>query len=199
MKNFLLVIPALFWLSQVFGQQPPALKSFEAETQYNSKVLVTWTISAGYTCQDISLQYAPDSINFYTVYQSPGLNGSTGSDVNGQFLDASASTSGQNYYRLDMGNCGVSRVITPSDRTYGTTGYYFEQMPVNQPTLLHFKNSGGYEFEFTLYDMKGRLRQVFLNSTNLIRFEPGGLEEGIYYFNLISVNDFYRGKIVIVK
>src|ERR1051325_5728995 len=104
MKNFLLVISAFFRLNQGFGQQPAALKSFDAERQYDGKILVTWTIRAGFTCQDISLQYAPDSINFYTVYQSPGLNGSASSDVNGQFLDASASTSGQNYYRLDMGN-----------------------------------------------------------------------------------------------
>ena len=199
MKNLPLIM-LMFWVPLTSSaQQPAALKLFNAERQYDGKVLVTWTLSAGYTCQDISLQYAPDSINFYTIYQSPGLNGSTGSDKSYPFLDASASSAGPNYYRLDLGNCGMSKVITPSNVPYGTTGYYFEHMPIKTETLLHFRNSGGFQFEFSVFDLKGTLKRVLLTSSNLIFFEPDGLEQGIYFFTLISVNDFYRGKIVVVK
>jgi hypothetical protein len=178
-----------------FGQSNSPLVSFTVQF-YETSVFVKWTIKAGFSCTDVSVEHSADSINFNSVYTYPGICGASQTDKSYLFTHENAFIDKANYYRLNLGNYGFSEVLKIENTDY-VEGVVIAPNPITTSGKIKFSNPDKELFRLRVFDMRGIL--VYSSQTESNEFEilRTNFSGGVYLYSLSGRTKNYKGKFVI--
>lgn len=167
-------------------------------SEEQGNILVSWTTSSGFTCADITVEHSTDSIHFKPVYIYPGICGSENTEENYTFLFREVVYNKVNYFRIDLGQYGVSRIkgLRIIKLTAGQPKVY--PNPANLSSRIVFNNPNRDVAKVTLYNQNGSrfgdVVETRLNQLEMRRFQ--GIQPGTYYFT-IEINGIRtRGRFI---
>jgi hypothetical protein len=158
MMRSILVLLFLNYCLVVNGQNTggnPTLVNFTAQRAGNN-VRVDWTIRLGFSCTSVYVMYSTDSINYVPIFQYPGICGATTQDESYTFTHTTPS-SGNNYYKMNLGNFGVSGIIPVFMVMYGNDGLSITTSAENKHEV-YFNNPANTSFTVELFSLDGKLK-----------------------------------------
>ena len=110
MKYFFFFV--LFIFSAPLSAQNEDVIEYLNASEFNGKVLLSWSIMQGNTCNGIQILHSTDSINFSQISSIEGICGSTQQSISYSFTDLSPEKNANNYYRLQLGGLGFSWIVS---------------------------------------------------------------------------------------
>lgn len=197
--NIVLVI-ALFFAHFSASAQESILAVFSAE-HVSGKVLLSWTVKGGSTCNGIGIFRSTDSLNYYEIGDIQGVCGNLGYSVNYTFTDDSPVANKINYYRLELGSTETTYPIAVEVIDVGLANYYLKQNPILSEGLIYFRNSNNSVSDMLIYDNSGILIKKLTTVEDFFRIDAAEFQSGMYYFtisNTISV-ELIPGRFIIQK
>lgn len=199
--RILLLTYLLIGTVSVLAQNDTILSKFNANV-VGDKVLLTWRIKAGNTCNGIDVYRSTDSLNYTLIGSVEGICGNVSFPTDYEYFDVSPVENSKNYYRLGLGGNGFSEVIPIWYFDFSESDHFLSPNPVMENATLRFKNDSGLEVELIIYDMKGQ--EYFREKTNTDNFvlESSKFEAGEYLIRLQSEvlnSEPISGKVVFVR
>lgn len=172
----------LFSLSS-FAQNEDVIEGFTA-TEFNGKVLLTWSVKQGFTCNGVEILHSLDSVNFTQIGSIEGICGSTAESIAYDFTHLDPDKNVTNYYRLHLGGVGFSKIISTEVLDLAGTNYLLRPNPIVSHSELFFDNETAASYEFTVYTSQGV--RVFTDQTNgeLFLINRSDFNEGMYFFTI---------------
>jgi hypothetical protein len=182
------------------AQESAILSTFNG-VESNGKVLLSWQIIAGSTCDGIRIFHSTDSINYTQVGEIIGVCGSFTEPVNYSFTHDMPHQNGRNYYRLQLGTLGKSPTVVVSLVDTKSAGYQIRPHPVNGAAMLYFENPNQQPHTLTVYNISGRQVEKYYTSTNAFYIQPEGAANGLYLFTIADnkENIKLKGKLLILQ
>lgn len=177
----------LVTLSVSFGSfaQESILSHFGLDVS-NGKVLLSWTIKSGSTCNGIDILRSTDSINFTEIGDIPGVCGDITSPTSYTYTDQNPVGNAINYYKIDLGGQEKSQVLGIEVIAVAENDYLLRPNPVSDYAELRFANSNQQSVVFTLYDLNGAVIHQEESISELIQIDATAIRNGIYHFTLVN-------------
>jgi hypothetical protein len=147
----------------VTAQNEDVILNFDA-TEFNGKVLLTWEIEQGYTCNGVQILRSIDSVNFTQIGSIEGICGSTLASIKYNFTDLFPEKNEVNYYRLSLGGIGFSWIISAEVIDVGANNYVIRPNPIVSNAELLYNNDSGKLYKLTVYNNYGE--EVYIDYTN---------------------------------
>jgi len=166
-----------------FGQNEDVIGDFSAE-EVNGKVFLTWYIKQGETCNGIQVLHSLDSVNFQQIGSIEGTCGSIEQAVPYDFTDLFPEKNAINYYRLNLGGVGFSKIVQAEIIDIASNNYLLRPNPVTSKSELHFKNDGSHLIELMIYTNEGKFVHRIETTNELIILKKDNYYRGVYLFTL---------------
>lgn len=166
-----------------FGQGENFLDKFQA-TIVQDKVLLSWTVKTGNSCNGIRILHTLDSASFNEIGTIEGICGSTSAPTNYSFTHVYPIANAKNYYKLDFGGEGFSQTITVQYFDYSENGYVLLPNPIQSDSKLYFNNENNANTALTIYAMDGSIVHAEKSTLNYFNISKSYLEIGSYLFTL---------------
>lgn len=184
MRAFLITC-FLFLAAQMNAQSDTILSKFNANV-IGEKVLLSWRIKAGNTCNGIEVYRSTDSVNYTWIGNVEGICGNLSFPVDYEFFDESPVPNAINYYKLNLGNNGFSRVASTWYFDLSERDHLLSPNPVMEFATLRFKNDSGLKVDLKVFDLSGKL--IFIETTNSDNFilQTSEFDPGEYLFQIWS-------------
>lgn len=197
--NFVLAV-ALFFGHVAACAQESILSVFSAE-HVSGKVLLSWTVKGGSTCNGIAIFRSTDSLNFYEIGDIQGVCGNLGYPVNYTFTDDAPVANKVNYYRLELGSSETTYPIGVEVIDVGLANYYLKQNPIITEALIYFRNSNNSFTDMLIYDNSGILIKKLSTIDDFFRIDAAEFQSGMYYFTISnsSSEQLIPGRFIIQK
>ncbi len=197
MKTALLFIVLCFSLPS-FGQNESIIHGFTA-TEFNGKVLLTWAIVQGETCNGVEILHSVDSVNFTPIGSIEGICGSTAASISYDFTDVDPIENEVNYYRLHLGGAGFSKIVSTEVLDLSGANFLLRPNPVVDFSELIFSNNTAATFELNVLSAQGKM--VYEDQTNgeLFVIDALDFDQGVYYFSIRKEGEApkIKGKFII--
>lgn len=145
----------------VLSQTP--VKVFEAISR-TDHVMLRWVLQAGFTCQGIRIQHSSDGQFFQIIGEIPGICGSPDTDQIFFYHDSLALPFQTNYYRLELGSSGYSKVISVNFVPVEKEGYRVVFDASHSRVSIHLDNSQSHQIFYDVFSSAGKL--LFSGSTD---------------------------------
>jgi hypothetical protein len=190
----LLFIVSIFIHSIAYSQQ---LVNVNATLTQQETMLISWTMKAGSTCADLTLEHANESLSFSEIYYYPGVCGNADYDETYTF-EQKERLYATNYYRIKLGVDLYSDTIKVEAPLLGSSGLKVGPQPANETINLFFSNPLSDSFSLIIRDMRG-FELFFLNEIkeNSIQIPVHSLPAGIYYLTLTSPYKHFQQRLLI--
>lgn len=183
-KRFLiLVISSSF--GAVYAQNEDVVLNLSA-TEFNGKVLLTWAVTQGNTCNGISVLHGTDTSNYDQIGSIEGICGSTAETIDYQFTDANPDANVANLYRLSLGGIGFSYPVSVEVIDAGNQEYIIAPNPISTESQLIFSNDNQEEVTITFFNESGNLIHEATTSEQSISINREKFKQGVYFFVLKS-------------
>ena len=197
-KRIFIFIFLLNW-ALIKAQNPPMLVSFEVNRHQN-EILVTWEIESGNLCSGLKVEHATDTANFISVYEYPGICGSSTANHRYSFSHMDPAPNKVNYYRINLNVNGNSEILSVFYIKFEENGYSLFSMPIESASKIYFSNDNNEPVNFLVSNSSGSevLNQKGLK-TNEISLGKLVLPIGIYHFNILIGKQKIEGKFVVGK
>ncbi|MBK7030588.1 MAG: T9SS type A sorting domain-containing protein [Bacteroidales bacterium] len=150
----------------------------------DEKVLLQWTISSGQTCNGTFIQRSEDTIHFETIGEISGICGSSESPVPYSFSDEDPIKNKVNFYRLELGGQGYSRIIAIPYFEYGNMGSIVIPNPVTSQTRIYFENKTEKPYLFSLFNYSGNLIRQSKGNDSFVFLDASNLSAGAYLYSI---------------
>ncbi len=159
----------------------------------DQKVYLEWTIRAGNTCDGVRVYRSSDAELFQEIGRIEGVCGSPFSNITYEFYDEEPLENQQSFYRIELGNLGISQVLAVFFVDFSQQQTYLKSNPVREISTIHFKNPLQMEHQMSVFDLDGKL--VFQESTreSAFKIHASDLQTGTY---LLRVSDVSKGRII---
>lgn len=180
---FILVI--LSSMSTVLAQNENVVLNLSA-TEFNGKVLLTWSVTQGNTCNGILVQHGTDSTNYNQIGAIEGICGSTAETIKYQFTDPNPIINVTNYYRLSLGGIGFSYPVFVDVIDAGNQSYIVAPNPVSNESQLIFDNENQEEVTISFFNERGELMHETRTTEQSISINRTLFKQGVYFFVLKS-------------
>ena len=199
MKKYALIVILFLLVFVVKAQNPSMLLSFEVN-RFQNEVVVTWEIESGNLCSGVQVEHSSDSINFTSMYDYPGVCGSSTANERYTFSHTNPISNAKNYYRINLGTNGISEVLSITFIKVEEDGYTLFPMPLESNSKLYFSNDNSESLDFFVFNSAGAevIKQEGLK-TNEISLGKLALPIGIYHFNILIGKRKIEGKFVVGK
>lgn len=196
--KILLGFVSLFFTLSSLAQNENVVSGLTA-SEFNGKVLLTWAIKQGYTCNGIQLLRSVDSVNFSPIGSINGVCGSTLEEVPFEFTDLSPEKKKVNYYRLNMGGIGFSVIVGVEVIDITVNNYLLRPNPINHSTELHIQNDAHQLITINVYAENGELHQSLETTEEVLFLSNQDFTSGIYFFEIRNSVDgtSLNGKLVV--
>ncbi len=178
---FVLLILSLPIVS--FGQNEDVIDGLTA-TEFNGKVLVTWSVTQGNTCLGIKILHSLDSTNFTQVGSIEGICGSTAETISYEFTHLSPEKNAVNYYRIHLGGVGYSWIVNAEVLDLAETNYILRPNPVIHTSELLFDNPTNATYELKIYRGDGVVLHSEDTSGELFIVNGENFQPGYYLFSI---------------
>lgn len=179
-----LILFCIFSSSALAQDLHPHLKQFNIQS-LNSKLLVTWTTRAGFTCQDVHIELSKDSLNWDRKATYYGICGDT-TERDYSIVVDSPFFNAVNYVRLVLGEFGYSqilkiRVVNPQST------FQIVPHPANSTSIIYIPNANRALRTLRLHTLTG---EVFYEQTiNTSQFRMAGSSlSGVFIYTLLNEN-----------
>jgi len=166
-------------LSQVRGSQ--YLENFDLDIDGNS-LLISWTTTEGFSCEDLTIQYSTDSLVWEEIYRYPGICGSESKAEDYDYLFKNPATNRVIYFKIGLGRFGESEILSTIIRDYSKSALQFVPHPLNIKSVLYIQNNHKSEVVLEVYSLTGELKhELKLGRVDRIHFSDYvSLESGVY-------------------
>ena len=172
-------------LSTIYAQNEHVVLNLSA-TEFNGKVLLTWSVTQGNTCNGISVLHTTDTTNYDQIGTIEGICGSTAETIAYQFTDENPSVNQTNYYKLSLGGIGFSYAVNLDVIDAGSQTYLVAPNPVSSESQLIFDNENQENVTITFFNEKGELIHEEMSSEQSIVIDREKFKQGVYFFVLKS-------------
>lgn len=187
MFNILLVFFGL--LSNASAQNEDVIGYFNA-SEFNGKVLLTWSIKQGNTCNGVQVLRSTDSINFAPIGSINGVCGSTLEEVPYELTDVNPIKNERNYYRLSLGGIGFSWIVSAEVIDISSNNYLLRPNPISDSSELHFQNDASNTIEISIFNQSGVRVKAYSTIEEKVVLSKSDYSKGVYFFTIIdSVGD----------
>ncbi|MFK7787382.1 MAG: T9SS type A sorting domain-containing protein [Crocinitomicaceae bacterium] len=201
MKWFGLIVYLLISssFSVVCAQNEDVVLNLSA-TEFNGKVLLTWSVTQGNTCNGITVLHATDTNDYNQIGSIEGICGSTAETISYEFTDDSPSVNQTNYYRLSLGGVGFSYPVNLDVLDAGNQTYIVSPNPVSDESKLIFDNENQENVVITFFNKRGEIIHEVSSSEQSISIHRGKFKQGMYFFVLKSdgVIEPFSGKFAVI-
>ena len=169
-----------------FGQSNSALSKFSVERS-QANITVFWTITAGFSCYETTVEHSVDSISFNPIYSYPGVCGSSSFDASYSYTHEYPFKNGYNYYRMNLGPFGYSDILSIRYNSFENKEYNIYPMPFNESAIIYFDNPSQDDFHFILYNTSGKIIYEKINiRADQFAIKREVCNNGLYFFQLKS-------------
>lgn len=181
--TFLLIVGKQSFIAQ----NEDVISQFSA-TEFSGKVLLSWEILQGNTCNGVEVHRSTstDSANFKKIGSIEGICGSTTASIKYSFTDLFPVKNEINYYRLSLGGIGFSWIVSAEVIDVGENNYILRPNPINSTTELLFNNDSGKEFKLNVYDFNGQISGTYFTTSEVFFLDQQSFSSGMYFFEISS-------------
>ena len=180
------------------SQNEDVISSFVA-TEFNGKVLLTFSINSGYTCNGVTILRSTDSVNFTAVGSIGGVCGSSQEEIDYDFTDIDPVKNVLNYYRLNLGGVGFSWIISAEIIDIGANNSLIRPNPIADVTELFFDNETNALMILEIFSSDGRLMERRNTSGELFILNKSDYESGTYFYSIHpdGIDSEVKGKFIV--
>ena len=159
-------------------------------------VLISWTTSAGFTCEDIQVQFGTDSAELTAVYTYPGICGSESKEEHYPYLFRDVVHNQPNYLRIDLGSYGTSPILDITViRVDGLNPKVYPN-PATELSTLIFPNPNQEKAEIHVYSINGQSGSISIitRKNSVLLSELSLPNKGLYFYTIEIKGIVLRGK-----
>lgn len=169
-------------------------------TEFNGKVLLTWSVTQGNTCNGILVLHGTDGINYSQIGAIEGICGSTAETIKYQFTDAAPIVNQTNYYRLSLGGIGFSYPVNVDVIDAGDQSYIVAPNPVSSVSELIFDNDNQEQVTITVFNERGEVVHEMTTSEQSVSINREKFKQGVYFFVMKSEGalESFSGKFSVI-
>ncbi len=143
-----------------------------------SSALVSWTVKAGNTCQDVQVWRGTDSLNLKEIFTYAGICGDDDSSKVYSYMDNPPITGIVYYYRIVIitDRTQIKKVLIPPDE-----GLSIYPIPVSEMlNIVHSPQNNLLTIE--IIDGKGNMIETLQKPENLTQLNISDWPTGVYYY-----------------
>ncbi len=198
MRWFVSLIIALVGLNS-YGQIELYLSDYQL-IEENNKALITWTTSAGFTCEDITIEHGTDTAEMTPVYKYPGVCGSTSTEESYTYLFRDIIYNSTNYFRINLGRYGTSPLMTIRIVKLEGLNPIVYPNPIQPSSVLVFRNPDRDEAKITVINAMGQqVGADVVTRQREVAIADLGVQSPGTYFLFIEINGIRsRGKFTVL-
>ncbi|MEP7127722.1 MAG: T9SS type A sorting domain-containing protein [Chitinophagales bacterium] len=165
--------------------------------QQDAIIQLSFTIKGGNTCLGTEIQRSSDSIHFATIGMIAGICGSNDKDETYTFADENPLPNQHNFYRLVLGQLGVTDHIKVFYVNYDNSLLIFPN-PVTGSSICYFENDNHELVELHIFDASGILQSSISTRDAAVSLPSNNLSAGTYIVTLTQGEIFrYRQKFIV--
>ena len=168
-----------------FAQNEDIIDGLSAN-EFNGKVLLTWSIKQGNTCNGVLILRSTDSVNFTQIGSIEGICGSTANEIFYDFTDISPEKNAINYYRLSLGGIGFSRIVSAEVIDMGANNSLLRPNPLNEASELFFDNETNSVMTLNIYSNDGILIRSQDTTSEKFILSKSDYAAGMYYYVIFA-------------
>ena len=152
----------------------------------NNRVVVSWTIKAGNSCNGITIYRSNDDFNWSQIGRIDGVCGDMSESMSYIHVDNDPAWGQKSYYRLELGFEGFSASISiflfdPKDKLILNGSN-----PVRDFIIATINDDGSPHYRVALYHADGRLIYILNNIYQNINIDVFQLASGLYFLSLYN-------------
>lgn len=181
---FRILLIFLCYAQVSFAQDEGPLDAITA-LENNAKVYLKWTIKSGNTCNGIRIHRSNDSLSFNTIGQINGICGSTTEAISYTFTDDSPKLNAKNYYTIEMGDLGFSKVVSVGVFDF-SAGIIIRPQPANEFVQLVFLNERNEKYILQIYSLQGELMVEKSSEDNRFEINTNDFPNGVYIYKIAT-------------
>ncbi|HYV95325.1 MAG TPA: T9SS type A sorting domain-containing protein [Chitinophagales bacterium] len=187
-KKILLVLVLTINTSVAFAQSD--LLAHFSGRQIENYIHLDFTVHGGITCSGTEVQRSTDSIHFETIGTIPGVCGSSNFDVSYSFDDSLPVKNQFNYYRINFGQFGYSKVIKLWYVDYGN------EFVVVSNTIF-FSNPNHENLTLSIFNLQGQMIQSWQTYGDAVSLDWRVFPSRMYFFQVRNAQKIlFSGKFV---
>ena len=188
MRKYILLLFFAHGFVLLKAQNPPMLLSFEVN-RYQNEVIVSWEIAGGSLCSGLQVEHSVDSANFTSIYDYPGVCGSSTASERYTFAHINPSVNKKNYYRINLSTNGISEILSITFVKLEENGYALFPMPIEPNSRIFFSNDNNETAVIVVYNSSGAIAyQSKSTKTNEFNLGNLSLPLGLYHFSIIMAD-----------
>lgn len=153
-------------------------------TEFNGKVLLTWSVKQGNTCNGVQILHSLDSVNFTQIGSIEGICGSSASSIAYDFTHLDPEKNAINYYRLQLGSIGFSWIVQAEVLDLAGTNYLLRPNPVTDFSELFFDNETATTHYLEVFGTDGHLAYETQTNGELFVLSSNEIDPGFYFFSI---------------
>ena len=186
-------------INTTYAQNEDVVLNLSA-TEFNGKVLLTWSVTQGNTCNGITVLHATDTNNYSQIGSIEGICGSTFETIAYNFTDDAPSLNQTNYYKLSLGGIGFSYAVDLDVIDAGNQMYIVSPNPVSDESQLIFDNENQENVTITFFNERGEIVHEESSSQQTVLINRGSFVQGVYFFVLKSdgLMESFSGQFVVI-
>jgi hypothetical protein len=176
----------LFLCAFPFGieaQETNALSYFYAK-QIGDSVVLSFELRAGNTCNGIGVQRRVEEENLDYIGFISGVCGSEDYAAAYVFIDDNPIKNKRLFYRLFLGDLGVSHEIEVFVPDYLSDGYVLAIEPNSNLWAIYFRNPLDVDVELYIYSSSGKQVSTIITTSNYFLLPDYLLVSELYYFRI---------------
>lgn len=189
----MLLFGLMFVAVQTLAQSPISVRVISEE----SVNTIIWTVPAGVSCDNVSVEYSADSFFFNEIYNYPGVCGGGNTAQTYQFRHRDVPT-GSSYYRIYSRTLGYSEVVSTQNREKPNRLIAFPNPFIDFASILMIDVFN--PVDIYLISAQGYLisLETGVNPASYTLFRKN-LTPGMYYLVVTDNRNFFEHTIVVVR
>lgn len=179
-------ISLLFFLGSFsFLGQESIVSNFVGE-QVGNKVLLSWLIKAGNTCNGIDIERQTEDGGFIEIGHISGVCGNLTEASSYVFSDISPIKNSVNKYRLLLGSSTYSEIIEVEYFDLSVEKYHLRHYDDYKKVKITFVKPGNSKALMQIMDLSGKKLAVIETTQNFFEFELDTFAKGMNLFSITN-------------
>lgn len=162
------------------------ITSFFKASENQGKVLLSWQIVTGSTCNGIQIYRGTDSTQLTQIGEIIGVCGSVTEPIDYSFVDENLSKNNTYYYRLEFGTQGFSEILSINVEGLFNGTAQARPNPISTTGKIFYSKTDNKNCTLTLYDAFGRKTIEATTKNNFFTIDAFGLKNGSYFYTIVS-------------
>lgn len=165
------------------SQNEDVINDFSA-SELNGKVLLTFAIKQGNTCNGVDIFHSIDSVDFTKIGSIQGICGSSQAQIEYDFTHLYPEKNEINYYKLSLGGIGFSWIVSAEVIGLGANSALLRPNPISEGSELFFNNETNALLTLNVYSSAGTLVKLEQTTSEFFIVNASEFESGMYFYSI---------------